>query len=208
LTDDLDINHLRRKQMKNAIALLLMSQGVPMILMGDELGHSKHGNNNTYCHDNQFNWLDWSLSETNADLFRFFQNCIAFRKVHPTLKNWARFRHEDDPSGIYAEVSWHSVEAWKAEWGDYILTLAFMVSGEYQVDDGVVSEHIYVAMNMHWEDHEFTIPELPDDFYWHLFVDTGVTPPDDICLPGDEPRLIDQQALLVHARSVVILVGR
>ena len=70
-TDDPAINDLRRRQMKNAIAMLMVSQGVPMILMGDEMGHTQHGNNNAYCHDTELSWLDWTQLESNADLFRF-----------------------------------------------------------------------------------------------------------------------------------------
>ena len=77
-TDDLGINALRQRQMRNAAAMLMMSQGMPMILMGDEVGRTQHGNNNTYCHDNELNWMDWTLLEKNSDLLRFFQHLIAF----------------------------------------------------------------------------------------------------------------------------------
>ena len=72
-TDDPGINALRRRQMKNAVAMLLVSQGVPMILMGDEVARTQMGNNNAYCHDNELVWLDWARLQKNADLFRFFQ---------------------------------------------------------------------------------------------------------------------------------------
>ncbi len=78
-TDDPGINALRSRQMRNAIAIMMVSQGVPMLLMGDEIGRSKNGNNNTYCHDSELNWLNWEFLETNAGLFRFVKNCIAFR---------------------------------------------------------------------------------------------------------------------------------
>ncbi len=86
-TDDPGINALRRRQIKNAVSMLMVSQGVPMILMGDEVGRTQQGNNNTYCQDNELNWLDWTLLESNADLFRFFKHVIAFRHAHPVLRN-------------------------------------------------------------------------------------------------------------------------
>ncbi|MEO1187172.1 MAG: alpha-amylase family glycosyl hydrolase, partial [Cyanobacteria bacterium J06636_27] len=85
-TDNQFINDLRQQQMRNALAILMISQGIPMLLMGDEIGRSKQGNNNTYCHDNELNWLDWTLLEKNANLFKFVKNCIAFRKAHPILR--------------------------------------------------------------------------------------------------------------------------
>lgn len=206
-TDDLAIIALRRQQIKNAVTMLMMSQGVPMILMGDEVGHTKFGNNNTYCHDNELNWFDWSLLETNADILRFFQMCIAFRKAHPVLSNWVHFRKKNKASGIYTKVSWHGTRAWQAEWGDYVLTLAFMVSG-YTADEQVIDEHIYVAMNMHWGSHVFEIPRLPEGWFWHIFADTGASSPDDVFVPGEEPRLKEQDQLLMYPRSVVVLVGK
>jgi glycosidase len=80
-TDDPGINALRQRQMKNAASLLMVSQGVPMILMGDEVARTQHGNNNTYCHDNELNWFNWRDVERNADQLRFFQQIIAFRNL-------------------------------------------------------------------------------------------------------------------------------
>ena len=74
---------LRQRQIKNFLCLLMVSQGVPMLLMGDEIGHSKGGNNNSYCHDSALNWFDWDDLQTHAALFRFTRHLIAFRKAHP-----------------------------------------------------------------------------------------------------------------------------
>jgi glycogen operon protein len=109
-TDNPGINALRRRQIKNAVALLMMSQGVPMILMGDEIGRTQNGNNNTYCHDNQLNWLDWKLLDTNQDLFRFFKHCIAFRKAHPVLRNPNHFENRDYVGSGYADITWHGTK--------------------------------------------------------------------------------------------------
>src|SRR5262249_37533015 len=72
------VNALRRRQIKNAVAMLLLSQGVPMLLMGDEMGRTQWGNNNTYCQDNELNWLDWRLLDANTEVFAFVKHCIAF----------------------------------------------------------------------------------------------------------------------------------
>jgi glycogen operon protein len=207
-TDNPEISALRRCQIKNAIAMLMVSQGVPMILMGDELGRTKRGNNNTYCHDNELNWLDWTLLETNADLFRFFKNCLAFRKAHPILRSNTYFRNEDYLGSGYADITWHGTRAWHADWSDTGRVLAFMLCGKHAKGGTQVDNYIYVAMNMHWDALPFELPGLPEETQWHLFANTSALPPGDIWEPGTEPLLENQQTFLVGGRSVVILVGK
>jgi isoamylase len=207
-TDNEEINALRRRQMKNAIAMLMVSQGVPMILMGDEMGHTKQGNNNTYCQDNELSWLDWRLLEQNADLFRFCQQFIAFRKAHPVLRNQHHFNQEKVNGHGYADLTWHGVKPWEADWSYPSRTLAFMLCGESEPGSGVWDDVIYVAMNMHWDNHTFELPRLLLGMKWRLFANTRAIPPGEIYEPGQEPLLSNQWHLLVGARSVVVLVAR
>jgi isoamylase len=205
-TDAPEINALRYRQMKNAVAMLMVSQGVPMILMGDEIGRTKGGNNNTYCHDNELNWLDWSLLETNAELFRFFKYCIAFRHAHPVLRNKDHFANHDYVGCGYADISWHGTQTWNADWSGN--TLAFLLSGEHAKGGTSDDNYIYVAMNMHWDALPFGVPRLPDGKNWHVFANTSAPSPEDIWEPGAEPLLEDQHNFLVGGRSVMILVGK
>ncbi|KYC37198.1 glycogen debranching enzyme [Scytonema hofmannii PCC 7110] len=206
-TEDWGILSLRQRQMKNAIAMLLVSQGVPMILMGDEMGRSQCGNNNTYCHDNEFNWLDWNLLELNANLFRFVKNCIAFRMAHPVLRNRYHFRNIDYVGSGYADITWHGTQAWNADWSEHSRTLAFMLCGKHAKGGTVQDNYIYVAMNMHWETHWFEIPGLRDGMKWHVFANTGALPPEDIWEPGTEPVLENQSGMIVGDRSVAVLIS-
>jgi isoamylase len=207
-TDDPEINALRHRQMKNAVAILMISQGVPMVLMGDEVGHTQCGNNNTYCQDNELNWMDWTLLECNADLFRFFKNCIAFRKAHLVLRNRSHLRNQDYVGSGYADITWHGTKAWYADWSDESRTLAFMLCGKHARGGQVEDNYVYVALNMHWETQMFELPQPPQGIQWYLFANTGVTPPADIWEPGSEPLLSDQGHFLMGPRSVVILVGK
>ncbi|MCC5619911.1 glycogen debranching protein GlgX [Nostoc sp. CHAB 5715] len=141
-TEDQGILTLRQRQMKNAIAMLMVSQGVPMILMGDEMGRSQCGNNNTYCHDNELNWLDWNLLELNTNLFRFFKHCIAFRNAHPVLRNQYHFRNVDYVGSGYADITWHGTQAWNADWSPYSRTLAFMLCGKHAKEGTVQDNYI------------------------------------------------------------------
>ncbi len=206
-TENPGINALRQRQMRNAIAMLMISQGVPMLLMGDEIGHSKKGNNNTYCHDNELNWLDWTLLEKNADLFKFVKNCIVFRKTHPVLRNRQHFQNHDYVDSGYADISWHGTQAWDADWSNHSRTLAFMLCGKHAKEGTAEDDYIYVAMNMHYRPLQFEIPGLPPQMQWHIFANTGCTSPEDSWEPGTEPVLENQQKMLVGERSVIILVG-
>jgi isoamylase len=207
-TDDPKILALRRRLMKNGIAILMVSQGVPLILMGDEVGRTKQGNNNTYCHDNELNWLDWNLRQENEDLFRFFRACIAFRKAHPVLRHYHHLQQRDVVGSGYPDISWHGPEAWNPDWSSQARTLAFMVCGRHTPDGLERDDYIYVAMNMHWEDHRFELPQLPPRYRWHQFANTGQPHPDDIVLPGEERPLRNQRFLKLASRSVAILTGR
>lgn len=207
-TDDPGINALRRRQVKNAIALLMVSQGVPMILMGDEIGRTQYGNNNTYCHDNELNWLDWNLVQTNADLFKFVKHCIAFRKAHPVLRSRYHLQHRDYVGSGYADITLHGTKAWYADWSPHCKTLAFMLCGKHAKHGTETDNYVYVAMNMYWEPLGFEIPGLPPGMQWHIFANTGVPSPEDSWEPGTEPVLENQGGMLLADRSVVILVGK
>ena len=207
-TDDADINALRHRQVKNAITLLMVSQGIPMVLSGDEMGNSQQGNNNAYCQDNEIAWLDWNDLEKNADIFRYFKQIIQFRRQHKVLRYDEHLTHSDYRNLGYPDFSWHGVKAWQPESGHHNLTAAFMLNGRYAETDGMPDDFIYVAMNMHWEMHGFELPQLPEGMAWHVFANTGMEAPADIAEPGKEPLIDSQKEILVGPRSIIILVGR
>ncbi len=205
-TDDPEVNALRRRQIKNAITMLLVSQGVPMLLMGDEVARTQNGNNNGYRQDNQICWLDWSLTETNGELLQYFQRMIDFRRRHPALRNGHFFRYEDYNDAGCIDLHWFSTEALAGDQKDERLTLAFMLCGAYAKGGLEQDDNIFVALNMHWEDQPFDLPALPKKQHWYTFANTGEET--DIYEPGSEPRLKDQKKLMLKARSVAVLVGR
>jgi glycogen operon protein len=207
-TEDAEILALRQRQIKNAAVLLLISQGVPMILMGDELGRTKQGNNNTYCHDNELNWLDWALVEQNAELHRFFRSMIAFRHRHPVLRSCKHLRGLDYMHSGLPDITWHGQRAWNVDWSATSRALAFMLCGKHAKGGTAYDNTLYVAINMHWEDTAFELPEAPRQRGWHVFANTGAQPPNDICEPDREPLLADQETLHVGTRSIVVLVAK
>ncbi len=183
-----DVLVLRRQQAKNFCALLLLSNGIPMIVAGDECLNTQRGNNNPYNQDNEITWLDWARLEQNSEVFRFFKLMIAFRKAHPSIGR-ATFWRED--------VRWCGPDG-PADLGAESRCLAYFLDGESVVDDD-----LYVMINGHWEDRPFTVPAgAPSG--WRRVVDTAKPGPDDIVEPGKEPQL-ECASYKVRARSVVVL---
>jgi isoamylase len=202
------VNQLRERQMKNALTLLMVSQGVPMILMGDEVGRTQYGNNNAYCHDNELNWLDWSLMDARSGLLRFFQKSVAFRRGHPVLRSRTHLRHTDYVGSGFPDMSWHGTEAWKPDWSESSRALAFMLCGQHAKGGTERDDHVYVAMNTYWDSLWFHPPQLPPGTHWHIAINTGMPSPDDIWEIGHEPVLGDQGSIMLGPRSTVVLVGR
>ncbi len=207
-SEDTGINFLRRKQIKNAVSILMTSQGVPMILSGDEMGNTQFGNNNAYCQDNEISWLDWKLAKENGEMLNFFEKIIAFRKAHPILHKRQHLKGEDYLSIGYPDISWHGLKAWQPDWNSSNRSLAFMLCGAYANGGDAKDDFIYVVMNMHWEMHGFELPGLPNEKAWHIFSNTDMLAPEDIWTPGQEKKLENQREILAGPRSVVIVVGK
>jgi glycogen operon protein len=207
-TDDPNINALRRRQIKNAVTILMCSLGVPMLLMGDEVGRTQRGNNNTYCHDSKLNWFDWTLIEKNADLLRFFRLINAFRRDHPALRSAVHMRHTDYVGSGYPDMSFHGVDPWQPDWSLESRTLSVMYCGKHAKGGTAQDDYIYVALNAHWEPKWFHPPHLTNGLKWHVAINTGMPSPDDIHPRGSEPELMYQDSFLISDRAVVVLVGR
>ena len=179
---------LRRQQIKNFCCLLLLSNGTPMFVAGDEFMNTQGGNNNPYNQDNATTWLDWDLLERHHDIFRFFKQMIAFRKAHPTIGRSRYWR---------SDVRWYGVRSRV----DLVYDghhLAYCLHGASWDDDD-----LYVMINASWQDLTFTVQEGKAK-EWLRVVDTALPSPQDIAEPGHETRL-SRLDVLVRARSVVVL---
>ncbi|GAB4029224.1 glycogen debranching protein GlgX [Spirosoma gilvum] len=207
-TDDPAINFLRHKQIKNALAILMVSQGIPMLLMGDEVGRTQKGNNNTYCQDNDLNWFNWTQLDTNADIYNFSRHIIHFRRMHPVLRSPVHFQFWDSMKSGFPDVSFHGTHAWSADHSASSRAFAFMLDGSHAKQGIVKDDMVYVAMNMYWKGLHFELPQLPSEKKWYLFVNTDMPAPGDIYENGKEDLLGNQSSFLVGGRSVVILIGK
>lgn len=203
------ILELRKKQIRNAMLLLFLSQGTPMLLSGDEFGNSKGGNNNSYCQDNETSWLNWNLLKTNRDIYEFTKYMIGFRKAHPVFHMEQEPRVMDYLACGYPDVSYHGVNAWCPEFENFRRQLGILYSGKYgKKPDGTADDCFFIAYNMHWEPHEFALPNLPKTMKWHLALNTDAREVNGIYPPAQEPVLDDQKQFMVPARTIIVFIGK
>src|SRR5262249_40065017 len=169
-TADPTVLALRRRQVRNLMATLLLSQGVPMLLAGDELLRTQRGNNNAWCQDNEVSWVDWSLAERHADFLRFSREMIALRRRHPVLRRRRFLWHTD--------VAWHGTEPNKPDFSNRSRSLALTLDGRRTGREP--DRDFYMAFNASTEALSFTIPPAPQGRGWRRVVDTALAAPQDI----------------------------
>jgi glycogen operon protein len=198
---DPQVQGLRQRQMKNLATLLLMSQGVPMILSGDEVGRRQEGNNNPYCQDNAISWFDWDLVSRKSGLLRFFQLLIRFRKCCVQLR--PRYYLDDASQALAPTLTWHGCKLNDPDWSQESRSLAMHLAPASAAD-----RHIYLIANAHWEAHCFHLPALPGSASWYRLADTSQPSPNDIYPEEEVLRLETPSIYAVGPRSVVILVSR
>jgi glycogen operon protein len=199
-SDDPEVERLRLRQIKNFAAVLLLSQGVPMLRGGDELRSSQQGNNNAWCQDGPLAWLDWERGERRPEALGFFRAMIAFRRAHRSLQRERFFDGSFNERGV-KDISWHGCALDSPGWQDpQARALAFTLAGF----DG--EEDLHVMMNMHWEPLYFELPRVAGR-RWLRAVDTSVGAPDDVLPPGRE-KPVSERECRVDWRSVVVLVSR
>jgi glycogen operon protein len=196
-TDDPAIERLRNRQVKNMLTVTLLSLGVPMILMGDEVRRTQGGNNNAYCHDDESNWFDWSLLQKHADVFRFVSLLIARR----TLRDE---RHERDRVSLtemlrQAKTAWHGVTALRPDWRSQSHSLAF---GAEMPRAGM---ELHLITNAYWEALDFELPTASGREPWRQWIDTSLDSPADIVSWQTAPPVGDPACYHVGPRSVVVL---
>ncbi len=170
-TDDPGIRALRFRQMKNMMTILLTSRGMPMLLSGDEFGNTQFGNNNAYCHDDEISWIDWSKLDGNRELYEYVRTLIEIRKAHPVIYTGSP---DSEVNGTgYPELSFHGVKAWDIDENAPGLAFAYMYAEDGSKYGMKKNCFIYIAVNAHWEDHDFELPVIPDVYKWKLVLESG-----------------------------------
>ena len=205
-TEDPAVNALRERQIRNFLATLLLSQGVPMICGGDEFARSQRGNNNGYCQDNELTWFDWKLDESRVRLMEFTRKLVKLRRAHPNLHRRKFFQDRTIRNSVVRDIAWYSAdgkempeEAWNAEW---TRSLALMLNGHtLQVSDEngdpLVDDSFLILVNAFHEGVEFTLPPQPNGSPWRQVMDTeNIDDPFQITSVGEK--------VIVGGRSMMI----
>ncbi|MEU5695626.1 glycogen debranching protein GlgX [Actinosynnema sp. NPDC020468] len=211
-TDDPEVNALRARQQRNLLATLLLSQGVPMLLHGDELGRTQQGNNNAYCQDTELSWVDWSLAEKNHDLMAFTGALTAFRAKHPVLRRRRFFQGKPIRKGDeLRDIAWFTPsgeEMTEQNWGDgFGRCVVVFLNGEGIPDLDqrgmrVLDDSFLVAFNAHHEDIEVTLPEPDYGPQWTVVIDTVTG---EVKAPELGEPIAAGGTITLCARSLVVL---
>ncbi|MCA9705821.1 MAG: glycogen debranching protein GlgX [Myxococcales bacterium] len=201
-TDDPAVEARRNRLVKSFLAVLLLAQGTPMLLGGDELRRTQRGNNNAYCQDNEVSWVDWGRLERHADVHRFVREMIAFRRAHPGLRRGKYLLGVEapdraDPPG-YTRVRWHGIRLDQPDWGVHARVLAYTLTRSH--DD----QALHIIINAFDRALEFEVPRPEAGLGWVRAVDTGQPAPYDVADPGHEVR-VEGPTVEVEARAVVVL---
>jgi len=199
-TDDPEVEKLRNRQVKNLLTVTMLSVGMPMLLMGDEVRRTQGGNNNAYCQDNETSWFDWTLLAKHADIHRF-----------ATLLNQRRVLRDVEPERRRLSLSqllrgvnlaWHGVKLYQPDWGESSRSIAFTVE--------LQSEKLlfHVILNAYWQPLDFELPPVnkAGDNPWRRWIDTRLESPRDI-VPWEEAEPIPGYVYRAEARSVVMFLA-
>jgi isoamylase len=211
-SDDPAVNALRAQQKRNFLATLLLSQGVPMLLAGDELGHTQHGNNNAYCQDNEISWINWQEADLERELMALLQKAIALRKNHPVFRRRNFFQGRKIKGAGIKDILWlrpDGSEMTDEEWNqEHARTLGVFLSGTAvdEVDERgqtVTDENFLLLMNAHHEEMPFLLPTVASDMRWVALIDTS-------CQTSRSPGLQYDAGTTysLQARSLALLVER
>ena len=202
------INTIRLRQIKNMLSTLMLSQGVPMLVMGDEVRKTQKGNNNAYCQDNELSYLDWRLVEKNAGLLRFVQTLIQFRRNQPTVRRKTYLTGQPVDGRSIPDVSWYSPNGRPLDWGQQELAMVAYIAAPAKVDDlEGLGRDMVLMFNSTGQDREFQLPEIGRGMRWNLFLDTAAESPKDIYPDVDGPMPPGGREISVGCHSMQVFVA-
>ena len=193
-TDNPEVNRLRKRMIRNACAVLMMSRGIPMFFAGDEFMNTAFGNNNCYCQDNEISWLDWSYLEKNRDMFNFFKNMICFRKKNNVIR-----RNGKICSLGFPPVSTHGTLPFENNYDGDTRYIGVMFAGRNE-DNNKEDEIVYMGVNTFWNPVDIELPYLAGRYRWKLVVNTM----DEAGYVEEKNIFLQDQKYRISERTVVI----
>lgn len=199
------INELREHRMRNALAALLLAQGVPLLLAGDEAGNSQEGNNNAYCQDNPIGWVNWQKADKYGWLVRFIGQLAEFRREHPVIAREEPMELNDHQRKGFPDLSYHGENAWVSTFPRERTAVGMLYCGAYALrEDGTEDDFVYIGYNFHSGLGRLALPKLPEKKQWYLVMDTSRGR--DAFLP--EEQKIEVSQFSMKGQSVIILLGK
>jgi glycogen operon protein len=227
-----EIMRLRMKQMKNALAMVMLAQGTPMICAGDEMLNSQQGNTNPYCIDSEVSWVQWSGTKDAVSLHDYVKELIMFRRTHPLLHQKVELTGSS-LGGFFPDFSCHGSNAWFASFDQQERSVGMMYCSQdpdreavYQKETKLRKEarklkkdseevkfpsgesYLYVAYNLHWEKRQLALPYLPSGREWHVVIDTSIDrfskEEEKVCGCGQDEK---EKCVDMPGRSIRVLVG-
>ena len=207
--DDPGINALRARQRRNSLVTLFLSQGVPMLLAGDEMGRSQAGNNNAYCQDNAISWLDWGLAHAEQDLLQFTETLASLRRNHPVFRRRRFFRGRPQaPTDEEGDIIWLTPtgeEMTQQDWGaSYANSLAVFLNGDAISEPDPRGEKISDArfllmFNAHSDSLTFTLPEASLAAGWEVVIDTALSLTGSVHMPKSQIEVCDRAVVVLRS---------
>lgn len=186
---------LRKQLMRNAVTMLMVSQGTPLIVAGDELGRTCQGNNNPYCQDNDINYINWNELKKNSDIFEFTKFMIKFRKEHKIFHMADELRMMDYLSKGCPDLSVHGIEPWRPDF-NYVSRCFGMLYNEAYAEQEKKGK-IYIMFNMYWEPQVFNVPATTTGMKWKILFSTAAN--------NDEKKAVLRRTCTVEARSITVI---
>jgi glycogen operon protein len=204
------VNALRARQQRNFLATLFCSQGVPMLLAGDELGRTQRGNNNAYCQDNEISWVDWDTADRAAGLLAFTRVLSALRREHPVFRRRRFFLGQPAGDGHLADIAWLTPsgrEMAKSDWGAHGRAMMVFLNGDAITEPGPHGERVrddsfLVLFSAEQQTVDFTVPDVKYGERWTVVADTAA---DDSADPADRPEIAAGDHVALTGFSMVVL---
>jgi isoamylase len=190
-TTNLLINDLRKRQQKNLILSLLISKGVPMLLMGDEIGRSQGGNNNTWCQNNILGWMNWDHSQQDLELLEYFKYVIKIRKKLINIFNPSFLPNNQNHENI-PRYHWHGTKLDSPDWSSWSHTVAF------SINKGKTNPLVWIGLNAYSKSIDFPLPKCK--YNWLKVIDTSMS-------KIFEPLTVNEKSVSIKSRSSLLIIS-
>ncbi len=202
------VNLVRNRQIRNMLATLLLSQGIPMIVAGDECRRTQRGNNNAYCQDNEVSWFDWRLTERSSDLVRFVNAMTKFRREQPTLRRKRFLTGKPENGRQIPDVSWFGTNGAPLDWSQgHSAMVAYLAAPPMSIVPETSARDIMIVVNGTGNEHHYTLPEYGRGMQWHLFIDTAAQSPEDAWPEMNGPNIPANRRVSLPPHSMRVYVS-